>query len=115
MANNKNTKDKEKDNELTEEQQEVIAQIAIIKEKGEAKPYKISNSNVQLDIDVKDPKKSKVSGTILSEVLINDTELDYIKTWRFSIKNIVIKNLSLDSASGKIAYLFDAESYVIEE
>lgn len=93
-------------------EQENVDSIVVIKEASQDKPHSIDNSNIELDVEVDHEGNLKITGGVLTTpVMIQDTDIDMMKTWRYLITGVVIHSLHINARKNTIAYKFTAHDF----
>jgi hypothetical protein len=105
---------------LTDKERDRISGLLVIKEPEDTEPYAIENSrillNVEYTIDQNTGKiQNKITGDIVSEVFIGNTDLEFAKTWKFEIYGVRITGFSVDTKENMVYHHFIAGDYLIND
>lgn len=104
MANNNSVKNSENVD---------IDSILIIREHGETQEYSLSDSNLSFDVAVKDDGSLEIqNGTIVTPYFIQNSELEYVRTWRYTVVGIKILGFHVDARANTITYGFTAQDFI---
>ena len=103
---------------MTNEQRERIAGTLIVKEPEEKEPYAVEDSKIVFDVDYVHNEETsaidtKISGAIVSSVYIDNTELEFVKSWRFEVYGLKILGISVDTKENQIIHRFEADRFEI--
>ena len=96
-----------------EEAEKNIDSILIVKESGEEKEYSISDSRLTFDVVITEDGDLDIEkGTISTPYFIQNSELDYVRTWRYTVLGVEIEKFHVDAEKNMITYDFLAREFV---
>lgn len=103
MADNKDVKNLENTD---------IDSILIIREHGESQEYSVSNSNITFDVSIADGGSLVITGgQIVTPYFIQNSELDYVRTWRYTVMGVTITGFHVNARENTITYTFEAQDF----
>lgn len=77
--------------------------------------YKIKGSIIfDVIIDMEKDAQKEIRGKIRSDILLGDTKIYQIETWRFCLNNLSISNIHCDSCTDELEYSFTAKSFTMK-
>ena len=77
--------------------------------------YKIKGTVVfDVAIDTEKDAQKEIRGKIHSDILLGDTKIYQVETWRFCVNNLSISNIHCDSTADEIVYDFTAKSFSVK-
>lgn len=92
--------------------QEDIDSLVVIKEASQEKAYSIDNSNIELDVEADSEGNLIITGGVLTTpIMVQDTDIDILKTWRYLITGVQIQSLHINARENTIAYKFTAQDF----
>lgn len=90
-----------------------VDSILIIREHGETQEYSISESSLSFDVEVGEEGELHLTGgQIRTPYFIRNSELDYIRTWRYTVVDVEIVGFHVDAKENMITYGFLARDFV---
>lgn len=97
-----------------------LRRTLILKEPEDREQYAIENSELEITSNYifnsdNEELSQEVSGILSSDYFINNTELDYIKSWRFEVYNVKIAGFVADATNNIIKYKFTAKRLEITD
>jgi len=94
---------------------EINIEHTVIVKEPEAEKYRIEGDLVfSVAIDPEKDELSTINGELISEVMINDTHLVSLDTWRYSLKDVQIVQIDFHSVTSKIRYVFQAKKFEVK-
>ena len=99
-------------NETEEKDKEFQLLKTLIITEHDAEPYKVLNSSFMFNISIHD-SETLIEGQLITSVMLQDTELDELTSWRYKLKNVTIKDIHCDTQNNNIVYNFTATDYEI--
>lgn len=77
--------------------------------------YKIKGTVVfDVSIDTEKDAQKEIYGKIHSDILLGDTKIYQVETWRFCVNNLSISNIHCDSTVDELVYDFTAKSFSVK-
>ena len=86
--------------------------ILSIKEQGQDS-YVVRDSTVEFNCAVGDSGLEQIAGKIYTDWFFADTDIEKIRSYRYTLLNVKITNLEFDSKSDKIVYSFEAGEFEV--
>lgn len=94
---------------------EINIEHTVIVKEPEVEKYRIEGELVfSVAIDPKKDELSTINGELISEVMINDTHLVSLDTWRYFLKDVQIVQIDFHSVTSKIRYVFQAKKFEVK-
>ena len=100
------------ENKEIEAQESQIRKTILVKEAGED-VYKI-DGELDFSVDFISADEKKITGSISTEILIGDTELESLETWRYKLTDIEIESLCAASKHEVMIYRFKAKNFEVK-
>lgn len=83
--------------------------VLVVKEP-EEEAYSISKSNLTFDMEIQDDGSLAVTGgKIETEYFIQNSTLEWLKTWRYELHGVNLESIHVDAAKNTLTYDFTLE------
>lgn len=105
--------EKDKNVDTTNASDTNIDSILIIRERGESQEYSVSDSSLEFDVEIAEDGELRLTGgQIKSPYFIRNSELEYIRTWRYTVVDVEIVGFHVNAKENMITYGFLARDFV---
>lgn len=95
--------------ETVDEESVDLDHVLVVKEP-EEEAYSISKSNLTFDMEIRDDGSLAVTGgQIETEYFIQNSTLEWLKTWRYELHGVNLQSIHVDAAKNTLTYDFTLE------
>ena len=86
-----------------------IDRVIVIKEPGEEE-YSVSDSELTFNMKImEDGSLAVTGGKIVTEYFIQNSTLEWLKSWRYELHNVLLNSIDVDAAKHTLTYSFTLE------